>query len=234
MAGKVDKIKKLLNKANSSGVTSEEAETYRQAAMRMMADEMITEDMLKDDAPKREVIFHRFFFQPEHAKGKANLMSYIAIGMGLRAVFPTNEYPERNVVDIFGWQEDIERADWLFDILLLDIFDQMKAYSPYHYKQVKWRNAFFLSYAKAVYIRLLAAVKDSVKESGNSGKAEIVLADKKSMIDNAVARKYGQLGTMKRTVSSQAGSAAGFVAGSKANLHNVTSMSHVGTTAIGS
>lgn len=215
----IEKVAKLLSQANHPSTGEAEAEAFRKKAMLIMQREAITEAMVNAHADKStsaEPIVKLFTFEkPPHAKQKRVLFSYIALGLGCKVVLP-HHGKSYNLIEVYGFKEDIERADALYDLLILDVLHQVST-SPNSY-DTAWRNAFIIAYASAVNQRLLDARKEAVSERNDSGSTELVLADRGKRVESMVTKAYPKLTRTKISYSSMSGAKDGWKAGQKADL----------------
>jgi RNA-binding protein YhbY len=227
------KVRKLLAKAEDPGVTEAEAELYNTKAAELIARYGIDRAMLAaDDRAADELTSVKVRMHNPYSRDKAELMSTIARPLRCRAVFHQTGKSVA-AVTVFGFRSDVDRSELLFTSLLLQAGTQLHRVRPDatwgRESVAAYRRTWLHGFTIAVYRRLVAAEERAAAEHAGmttaSGRStELVLRDRKSVVDAAYAEEFAGLGTMPRRRLSGSGYFDGELAGRRANL---------GTTGLG-
>lgn len=188
------RIRGLLDKANDPAVTEHEREAYTEAAMRLIAQHGVTEEMLAaqrpdTDRPGKRVIS----LTGVHSRSQMELATCIA------EAFPTQTYYVRkgrmiDSVVIYGFEADLDKIEFLFTLLLIQMFNEVEKVKadpddwPFWFgrselaaETKRLRVGFMVGYAARIRTRLVAMFADAReeydREHGGSG-TELVLASK--------------------------------------------------------
>lgn len=212
MSDVLDRVRKLLAQANDSAVLgTPEEEIFRNRALKIMAKHGLTETMIaaRNASSPTQAIKKRFKFSNPHARPKRHLMTRIAMAYGCQVIYlhASTEY----VIEIFGFEDDIQRADWLFDEMWIHLMAKLAADPEAQY--AAYRNAAIVSFADYLSIRLTEledqAITELEEEDGIKG-TEIVLQTRKNIVAQAVNKAYPKLGkASKISISSRNGMIAG-------------------------
>jgi hypothetical protein len=131
-------------------------------------------------------------------------------------------------VTVFGFASDRERVEVLFTSLLLQAQTQLVAQRPPHPDEsvAAYRRSWLHGFAVRVHRRLVEAERRAEQRAGQGsaddpgvpGGAELVLADRRSRVEQAYAEAFPTLGRGRPSVLSGSGFAAGAAAGDQADL----------------
>jgi hypothetical protein len=218
--GRVEKIRKLLAKADRAG-TVEEAEAFAAKAQELMSKWAIDQALLREKEHRTsEIVTRTIIVAQSNRHADIVLAGEIADANDLFLVQNANNY--QPYVKVTGFIEDIESFQLLFTSLLIQLsLAQRKAVrDDYESWQPKSRfvRSFRVGFAREVGDRLIAARGRVVAEYGGDDLLP-VLARKKDAVDAAADELYGDsLRRGRGTSVSAAGVAAGRRAGSTADV----------------
>src|SRR5712691_12576687 len=117
----LDRVRKLLAKAEDEGVTPHEAEALTAKAAELMARYGIDRAMLGALRPESDLPADRVFdLDNPWAAVKAHLLSGLASALRCQCVLLNKRQPGSRL-HVFGYASDIERADILFTSLLVQM-----------------------------------------------------------------------------------------------------------------
>ena len=222
----LDKVRKLLAKAEAEGVTPAEAEALTGKAAELMAKYGIEQAQVTSRDTKAQ-------FTPDNriidignpwAHVRASLLNGIALAMRCKCVQISSSGPGVRV-HVFGSKADIERAEMLYTSLLLQSASALRnAERPAYVRSTRaWSRSFLLGYNSAVSARVRAAegtARETARRqdaASGSKSTELVLVSREAQIKAAVRDVYPRLTTRKSTYSG-GGYGAGNAAGQRANL----------------
>ncbi|WP_158888239.1 DUF2786 domain-containing protein [Amycolatopsis anabasis] len=220
------RVRKLLAKAEDPAVTEAEAELYNTKAAELIARYGIDRAMLAaDDHTSDEVATVRVRLDNPYSRDKAELMSSIAQPLRCRTVFHQLG-KSVSAVTVFGYRSDLERAELLFTSLLLQAGTQLTRVRPdswWGYESVSaYRRTWLHGFSVAVHRRLAEAerraVADHTATTAAGRPTDLVLRDRKAVVDQAYAEQFGGLRTMGRRKLSGSGYSDGHHAGQRASL----------------
>jgi hypothetical protein len=219
----LDRIQKLLAKAESPAVTEQEAESFRDKAFELAAKYRIDHAELKakGQAPSEKIVNRRM-----HVSRPFTQMMRLAL-----IVFESNDCSlirisgTKDTIHAFGYENDMAKAELLFTSLLVQGARWCaQDYREYRYESEERRSTFrrgwWTGYANKVYKRLQAIQQRAESESATPGTA-IVLRDRKQDTNTAMVNHYsGAISRGRRTkgVSSHGGYRRGSEAGDRADL----------------
>ncbi len=231
-ADKLDTIRKLLAKADGAA-TPEEAQTYTEKAVAMMArhgiDEALLAASLDPGAPGRDEIgtCHIPMADP-YSAGKARLLAWTASALRCRAVLHESGGGRVSGVTVLGFGSDRARVELLYTSLLLQAGTQLVALRPAWAGEsvAAYRRSWLHGFAVRVHQRLLnaeaAALADTPPRPSPSApegqSVALVLADRTDRVERAYAETFPLLGRPRRASLSGSGYAAGDRAGTRADL----------------
>lgn len=240
---RIDKIKKLLDKATAKGTTEAEADAFREKAYELMVKWEIDEaqlDAAKQERLRSEDIVRRVV---HIATGKTYTMEYAtamalaAQGMGLRS-FLTQVWENKKIgkkannaqwfraVVLVGFRSDVDRAELLIDSLTLQLTTALSAYGKtlptWYSASNKWnaRRSFIVGWGERVSDRLTSlrdiARQDMMSTEGTG--TELVLVTKDEMVAKWIEdnMKLGTRGRARRYAYD--GMTAGADAGNTADI----------------
>jgi hypothetical protein len=232
--GTLGRIRKLLARAERAG-TPAEAQACTDKAVELMARHGIDMALLAAAQPGvDEIGATRVEVADPYSAGKARLLGWTASALRCRAVLHESRGPRHlnrgriGAVTVFGFASDRERVEVLFTSLLLQAQAQLVAQRPPHPDEsvAAYRRSWLHGFAVQVHRRLVEAERraeeraghGSASGSGVPGGAELVLADRRSRVEQAYAEAFPALGRGRPSVLSGSGFAAGAAAGDAADL----------------
>jgi len=224
----LDKVRKLLAKAEADGVTPEEAEALTGKAAELMARYGIEQAQLAGRDPMARFTPANKIIDIDNpwAQVRATLLGGIARAMRCQCIqLNRGESAAAVRVHVFGSAEDIERAELLYTSLLLQMASALRHASrpAYVRSQRAWSRSFLLGYVSAVCARVRDAEgrarQDARQDDAASGarSTELVLVSRAQQIEAAYRRAYPDIRSRSITYSG-AGYGSGYTQGQRANL----------------
>ena len=224
--GMLERVRKLLAKAEAEGVTPAEAEALTAKAAELMARYGIDQARLGNaDAAARFVPASRIIdIDNPWAQVRAHLLAGIAGAMRCQCVLLHTSRPGARI-HVFGSSTDLERADILYTSLLLQMASALRfASPPAGVRSVRaWNRSFLLGYVTAVIARVRAAedrARDEAKQEDRAAGApstELVLVGREAAIRSALHSTYPATRTTRITYSGR-GYSDGHRAGQRADI----------------
>jgi hypothetical protein len=230
----LNRVRKILAKAEDPAVTPEEAEAYTAKAAQLIAGYGIDRALLAEQVPQSDVVGDRVVvMEAPYARDKASLLAAVAAALRCKVV-----QRERYVGDnpraatkqlslhLFGYGSDLERVEMLYTSLLLQATIQvMRATPPPWETKAAFRRSWLAGFTAAVAGRLRdaeqRAATDAAAAAGpaRSGRSvELVLLDRSRAAEAAMHAAYPRLGNARRRELSGSGGRSGFRAGQRADL----------------
>lgn len=223
----LDRVRKLLAKAEAEGVTAAEAQALTAKAAELMAKYGIDRALLAARRPETDRPDNRIvqLYNP-WARVQAHLLCGLAAALRCQCILLPSPAGQR--VHLFGYASDIERADMLYTSVLVQMWHGLVA-APVPAAagagSVRaWRRSWLLGFAAAVIGRVQAAEQRAEQSADNDdargrapGHAALVLADRAVVIRQHVTRAYPQTRTARVTYSGS-GYGAGYAQGKRADI----------------
>ncbi len=220
----LDRVRKLLAKAEAEGVTVEEAQALTAKAAELMAKYGIDRALLAAARPETDKPDNRIveIYNP-WARVQAHLLCGLAAALRCQCILLPASEGQR--VHVFGYGSDIERADVLYTSVLIQMWHGLTAAQvPAWSDNLRaWRRSWLLGYAAAV----IAKVRDAEQRrragaasegpDRGSSRAALVLADRSLVIRQHVARAYPVTRTARVTYTGN-GYGAGYAQGKRADI----------------
>ena len=220
----LDRVRKLLAKAEAEGVTVEEAQALTAKAAELMAKYGIDRALLAARRPETDKPGNRIMeiYNP-WARVQAHLLCGLAAAVRCQCILLPAREGQR--VHVFGYASDIERADVLFTSVLVQMWHGLVAAQvPARADNVRaWRRSWLLGYTSAVVARVRAAEQRAEQTAtvadagGGASRAALVLADRSLVIRQSVARAYPVTRTARVTYTGS-GYGAGYAQGKRADI----------------
>ena len=223
----LDRVRKLLAKAEDEGCTPAEAEALTAKAAELMARYGIDRALLGALRPETDSVGDRVFdLDNPWAAVKAHLLAGLASALRCQCILLHRRQPGSRV-HVFGYLSDLERADILFTSLLVQMARALAAQPVPGYGggAKAWRRSWMLGFASAVVARVraaeeaalasAAAAKDTAAGRGPS--AEIVLADRALTVRRQAEQAYPRTRRTRVTYTGN-GYADGYREGQKADI----------------
>jgi len=221
----LDRVRKLLAKAEDDGVTPHEAEALTAKAAELMARYGIDRARLGALHPETDKPGDRVFdLDNPWASVKAHLLAGLAAALRCQCVLVSRPVPGSRV-HVFGYQSDLERADILFTSLLVQMARALASQPvPAAGGQAKaWRRSWMLGYCSAVVSRVRAA-EDAAAASSDAGpdtdggpSTALVLADRALNVRRHAEQAYPRTRKTRVTYTGS-GYTDGYREGQKADI----------------
>jgi Protein of unknown function (DUF2786) len=220
----LERVRKLLAKAEAEGATPAEAQALTAKAAELMAKYGIDRALLADARPETDRPADRIVaVDNPWARVQAHLLCGLAAALRCQCILLTNSAGLR--VHVFGYASDIERADVLYTSVLVQMWHGLTgAEVPARAASVRaWRRSWLLGFAAAVIARVRAAEQRAEEAAAGaaagsgSSRAALVLADRSTVIRENVGRAYPHTRTARMTYSGS-GYGAGYAEGRRADI----------------
>lgn len=222
----LQKIRKLLAKAENDATTPEEAELYTAKAAQLVAEYGIDQALLATDGEDRGGVKDKQVrLDAPYAADKADLLATVASRLRCRAIRVTERTPTSKEfsIHLFGHEADLMRTDLLFTSLLMQASTWMMVTPvPHSQHKAAFRRSWLAGFRLAVGRRLeeaeRSAEQDAVGRETRAGSTALVLADRMDAVDQALGAAYPRLGTARPRNLSGGGLSDGWAAGQRADL----------------
>jgi Protein of unknown function (DUF2786) len=222
----LDRVRKLLAKAEDEGCAPAEAEALTAKAAELMARYGIDRALLGALHPETDRPADRVFnLANPWGDVKRHLLAGLAMALRCQCVQTRSEQGTR--LHVFGYTSDLERADILFTSLLVQMARALaqQVVPGYGGEARAWRRSWMLGYAAAVVARVRAAEEVAAASAGAAGaegaahgqSAALVLADRSLVVRRQVATAYPRLRKARVTYSG-GGYGDGYREGQKADI----------------
>jgi hypothetical protein len=225
-AEKLATVRKLLAKAERAA-TAAESESYTAKAVELMARHGIDAALLAAADPGSDAIGPlRIAMQDPYSAGKARLLGWTAAALGCRWVLHGAWGGKVAAVTVFGHASDRERVEVLYTSLLLQATAQLVRVRPPRPGEsvAAYRRSWLEGFAAQIHRRLVEAEEraaghaTSRAPAGSLPGVAVVLADRRRRVAEQFAATYPRLATLRPSVLSGSGRAAGALAGQRADL----------------
>jgi Protein of unknown function (DUF2786) len=220
----LERVRKLLAKAEAAGTTPAEAEALTAKAAELMARYGIDRALLAAAQPETDQPADRkITIDNPWARVQAHLLCGLASALRCQAVILPRSGPGTRI-HLFGFASDIERADLLYTSLLVQMWQGLAAADvPRGVRSVRaWRRSWLLGFTSAVTARVRAAEQRAAeqadeKQGGDGPGTALVLADRAQVIQARLSRAYPVTRRSRMTYSGS-GYGAGYATGQRADL----------------
>jgi Protein of unknown function (DUF2786) len=223
----LDRVRKLLAKAEDDGCSPAEAEALTAKAAELMARYGIDRALLGAQHPETDKPTNRVFTL-ENPWGDVKRHLLAGLALALRCQCVQTRSPEGIRLHVFGYASDLERVDVLFTSLLVQMARALakQAVPGYGGAARAWRRSWMLGYCTAVVTRVRAAEEAAVAAAsapdagpgGASGpSAALVLADRSKVVQRQVTAAYPKLRKIRVTYSG-GGYGDGYREGQRADI----------------
>ena len=220
----LDRVRKLLVKAEADGVTQAEAQALTAKAAELMAKYGIDRALLAAARPETDRPADRVIeIGNPWARVQAHLLCGLASALRCQCVILPQAGPGSRI-HMFGFASDIERTDVLYTSLLLQMWQGLSAVEPPAWSRGPraWRRSWLLGFAAAVVARVRAAEQAAATRAadapaGNGATAALVLADRTQIIERTLRRAYPVSRTSRVTYSGS-GYGTGYTQGQRADI----------------
>jgi hypothetical protein len=221
----LDRVRKLLAKAEDEGCSPAEAEALTAKAAELMARYGIDRALLGALRPETDRPADRVFtLDNPWGDVKRHLLAGLATALRCQCVQTRSAQGTR--LHVFGYTSDLERADILFTSLLVQMARALaKQAVPGAGGEARaWRRSWMLGFAAAVVARVRAAEETAVAAAEGGAddaaagvSAALVLADRSLVVRRQVAAAYPRLRKTRVTYSG-GGYGDGYREGQKADI----------------
>ena len=220
----LDRVRKLLAKAEAAGVTPAESQALTAKAAELMAKYGIDRALLAAERPETDRPADRLIeVGNPWARVQAHLLCGLAAVMRCQCVILPRSGPGTRI-HMFGFQSDLERADLLYTSILVQMWQGLaEAQVPDWSRSVRaWRRSWLLGFATAVISRVRAAEQHAAdtataQAGGGGSRTALVLADREQVIRHNIDRAY-PVTRQARITYSGSGYGAGYAEGEKADI----------------
>ena len=220
----LDRVRKLLVKAEADGVTQAEAQALTAKAAELMAKYGIDRALLAAARPETDRPADRVIdIGNPWARVQAHLLCGLAAALRCQCVILPRTGPGSRI-HLFGFASDIERTDVLYTSLLLQMWQGLSAAEPPAWARSTraWRRSWLLGFATAVVARVRAAEQAAATRAadvpaGNGATAALVLADRTEIIERTLRQAYPVTRTSRVTYSGT-GYGNGYAKGQRADI----------------
>ena len=221
----LDRVRKLLAKAEDDAVTPEEAEALTAKAAKLMARYGIDRARLGALRPETDHPADRLFnLDNPWAAVKAHMLAGLASALRCQCILVTRPDPGSRV-HVFGYASDLERTDILFTSLLVQMARGLAAQAvPAAGGRAKaWRRSWMLGYSSAVVTRVRAAEETATAEADASPdpsagpSTAVVLADRALIVRRQAEQAYPRTRKSRLTYTGS-GYQSGYREGQKADI----------------
>ncbi|HLL66812.1 MAG TPA: DUF2786 domain-containing protein [Micromonosporaceae bacterium] len=222
----LDKVRKLLVKAEDPACTPAEAEAFTAKAAELIAKYGIDAALLAESQPTTDRVGDRVIvMDAPYARDKAGLLSNVANALRCKVVHQTRYVAGRKELSLhlFGFGADLDRVDLLYTSLLVQAAHALAVeHVPYDEHPAAYRRSWYAGYASAIWRRLKAAesrAEHAAQPAESSGRSvALVLADRSAVVANAMQNAYPTLGKARARQLSGSGARNGYHAGQRADL----------------
>jgi uncharacterized protein DUF2786 len=229
-ASLLDRVRKLLVKAEADGVTQAEAQALTAKAAELMAKYGIDRALLAAARPETDRPADRVIdIGNPWARVQAHLLCGLAAALRCQCVILPRTGPGSRI-HLFGFASDIERTDVLYTSLLLQMWHGLSGAEPPAWARSPraWRRSWLLGFATAVVARVRTAEQAAARRAadvpaGNGATGALVLADRTEIIERTLRQAYPVTRTSRVTYSGS-GYGNGYAQGQRADI---------GTTRVG-
>jgi hypothetical protein len=219
----LDRVRKLLAKAEAEGVTPPEAEALTAKAAELMARYGIDRARLAASRPGTDRPGNRVIdIANPWAQVRAHLLAGLAGAMRCQCVLLSTDRPGARV-HVFGYASDLERADILYTSLLLQMARGLAAAAvPDGVRSVRaWRRSWLLGFVSAVVGRVRSAEERAAAGADGSSapgpSTALVLADRAVEVRRQLEEAYPVTRRTRITYSGR-GYRAGYAQGERADI----------------
>lgn len=233
----LDKVRKLLAKAEDPACTEAEAEAFNTKAAELIAKYGVDRAMLAESDPTSDVVGDRVIdLLAPYALDKCALLSGIASALRCQSVQRQQSVRQQSgagvrkdfSMHLFGFASDLDRVELLFTSLLVQASQSLAVQTAPAWENVAaYRRSWLAGFTYAVVARLRAAEAraadardaESRDMSTTVGRSvALVLADRGSHVQQRVAEVYPRLRFAGPRRLAGSGRRQGYAAGQRADL----------------
>src|SRR5580658_3452513 len=221
----LDRVRKLLAKAEAEGVTPPEAEALTAKAAELMARYGIDRARLAASRPDTDRPGNRIIdIANPWAQIRAHLLAGLTGAMRCQCVLLSTSRPGARI-HVFGYASDLERADILYTSLLLQMARGLTTtVVPVGVRSTRaWRRSWLLGFVSAVIARVRTAEDRAAAGAGAEEQAgpstALVLADRALVVRRQLEEAYPVTRKTRITYSGR-GYSDGYAQGQRADIGN--------------
>ena len=229
-AALLNRVRKLLAKAEAKGVTPPEAEALTAKAAELMARYGIDRARLAADRPDTDRPASRIIdIDNPWAQVRVHLLGGLAGAMRCQCVLLASDKPGARI-HVFGYVSDLERTDILYTSLLLQMYRGLEAAVHVEPPETRrspgkvraWKRSWLLGFVTAVVTRVKSAEERAAATADAEGTADgtstaLVLADRAVVIRRQLEQAYPLTRRTQITYSGH-GYEAGYAQGQRADI----------------
>ena len=211
----LERVRKLLAKAESPACTPAEAEAFTAKAAELIAKYGVDQALLAGADPTLDPVGDRVVtVQAPYSRDKAGLLGAVAIALRCKVVHLERRGAAR--VHLFGHRADLERVELLFTSLLVQAAHGLAAAEvPAFDHPAAFRRSWLVGFTEAVRNRLTAAEQAAAASAPG---AELVLVDRTAMVERRRDETYPKLTRLGPRRLAGTGRGQGYAAGRSADL----------------
>lgn len=225
----LDKVRKLLVKAEDPAATAEESEVYTAKAAELIAAYGIDQALLARDDPSTDRVGDRVVVvDAPYARDKADLLGGVANQLRCQAVQRSRWVGGSKQISLhlFGFESDLLRAEMLYTSLLLQATSGVtRVRAPRGEQLAAFRRSWLRGFTYAVITRLAQAEEQARAEAETVATPEpgrqsvaLVLADRSAAVRSRLREHYPDVRQARRRDLSGSGGRQGWAAGQRADL----------------
>jgi hypothetical protein len=221
----LEKVRKLLAKAEDPGCTPAESAALNDKAAQLIAKYGMDAALLAAVDPERDPVGDRVIgLYAPYALDKAGLLATVAAALRCRSVrrkvWVGNGYAYN--MHLFGFASDLERTELLYTSLLVQAsFGLAAAQVPESESAAAFRRSWLVGFTRAVGTRLTTAERRATAEAETvpaGPSVALVLADRGNQVDRRVDEAYPRLRSSTPRRLQGSGIHGGYAAGERADL----------------
>ena len=220
----LDRVHKLLAKAEDESVTPPEAQALTAKAAELMAKYGIDRALLAADRPETDRPANRILdIDNPWARVKAHLLCGLGSALRCQCILLATPQPGTRI-HVFGYASDLERTDVLYASVLIQMWHGLAgAQVPAWCRSARaWRRSWLLGFATAVISRVraaehAAACRATGPEAAAGSRTALVLADRSHVVRAEAERAYPLTRTARVTYSGS-GYRDGYAEGQRADI----------------
>lgn len=215
----LNRVRALLAKAEATEFPAE-AEECTARALRLMSQYGIDAAQLRAQGSKAEPVHERVVITNPRAKVKAHLLNALAENMNCRMLLQHRKRSMVGTGHLFGFPDDIERLKLAYASILVQLESALRRVEvPLWESPRAFRSAWAMGYVHRVGERLAEAKKTFTDEAcASNGAFALVLADQSRAVTARMHQEFPAYGNIHTRSSSEAGRAAGYAAGDRADV----------------
>jgi hypothetical protein len=220
----LDRVRKLLAKAEDESVAPPEAQALTAKAAELMAKYGIDRALLAAERPETDRPSSRMLdIENPWARVKAHLLCGLGSALRCQCVLIPSERPGSRV-HVFGYASDIERTDMLYTSVLIQMWHGLAGarVPDWSSSPRAWRRSWLLGFCTAVISRVRAAEHAAACQAGGpsggqDSRTALVLADRSLVIRRNAEQAYPVTRGTRLTYSGS-GYGAGYARGQRADI----------------